>query len=144
MLRLSLFYRWLRLRLKLVLHIITALQFETVFLLNHAISKIKWNEVWWKNCKLLHDLQMRKVFLIIYFRRKIFGIKMESETQTCMFLHSGCQFYIHIMYLQAPGLLWWPGAWYKGNWRVRMGNVLLLSCFPLSVWKVTVYAFKWE
>lgn len=106
MLRLSLFYRWLRLRLKLVFHIIAALQFEIVFLLNYAISKIKWNEVWWKNCKLLHDLQMRKVFLIIYFGRKIFGIKMESETQTYMFLHSGCQFYIHFMYLQAPGLLW--------------------------------------
>lgn len=143
MLCLSLFYRWFRLRLKLVLHIIEALQFEIVFLLNHAISKRKWNEVWWKNCKVLHDLQMRKVFLIIYFRRKIFGIKMESETQTHTFLHSGCHFYIHSINLQAPGLIGWPAAWYKGNWRIRMGNVLL-SCFPLSVWKVTAYAFKWE
>ena len=107
MLCLSLFYRWLRLRLKLVLHIIEALQSEIVFLLNHVITKMKLSEIWWKNCKLLHDLQMRKVFLIIYFRRKIFGIKMESETQTYMFFIVATTF-IFTLYIFRP-LDWYDG-----------------------------------
>lgn len=107
MLCLSLFYRWLRLRLKLVLHIIEALQFEIVFLLNHVITKMKWNEIWWKNCKLLHDLQMRKVFWLFILEGKYLVLKWNlKHKHICSYIVATT--FIFTLYIFRP-LDWYDG-----------------------------------
>lgn len=101
----------LKLRLRWALHIIATLRFDLVLLpLNHVISNITWNRGWWKYCKLLHDLQMKKkTFLLFISKGKYLALKWNlGHTRTYMF------------FIEEATLTFTPAmacSWTKGSWR---------------------------